>query len=167
MDEDGVGDAPSSVAASDPARHAALAAAVAASFGRRAAAGAQAADSSRSPTGVDPTLLAWQDCHQAHQLRERLWRERQLLAAARHIDRDPHNGDDADDLDEKLAVVEDELLAALFATPAGTIVGVIAKLDALLAVMEPGPGCEDEPGPQLRAAVDDLCRLELDPALRG
>jgi hypothetical protein len=168
MDEDRVGDAPSSVAASDTARHAALAAGVAASFGTRAAEGAEPADSSRSSTRVDPTLLAWQDWHKDHQLRERLWRERQRLdATAEEVDRDPRNDEDADGLDEKRAVVEDELLAALFATPAGTILGVIAKLDALLAVMEPGPDCEDEPWPQIRAVVADLCRLDRDAALRG
>ncbi|WP_175561892.1 hypothetical protein [Kaistia soli] len=44
---------------------------------------------------------------------------------------------DVDRQDERAGVREDALAANLFATPASSILGVMAKLGALLGVMEP------------------------------
>lgn len=147
------------------ARRAVLAAAVEASLGSLPGEGAEAAADSGSGEAIDPALLAWRAWQEVYQLRERLWSERdQLHSASGDAGMLPSNDDDADRLDEDLTAREDALAADLFATPAGTILGVIAKLDALLAVMEPGPDCEDEPWPQIRAVVADLCRLAADGA---
>jgi hypothetical protein len=165
MTQDEVGDAHSS----HETRRAALLAAVAASAGSFSGEGATAVASSDSGRAIDPALLAWQKWDEAHQLRERLWSERQRLDTAVVGDAGilPLSDGDADALDEDLAAREDALAADLFATGAATVLGVIAKLDALLALMESGPECEDEPWPQIRAVLADLCRFDIDAALRG
>ena len=56
------------------------------------------------------------------------------------------------------------LAERLWATPATSITGVIAKLDALLSEGAPSPACQDFPWPQLRAIRADLENLHVVPS---
>uniref|UniRef100_UPI002FE23AFA hypothetical protein n=1 Tax=Sinorhizobium chiapasense TaxID=501572 RepID=UPI002FE23AFA len=63
------------------------------------------------------------------------------------------------------AIAEDEAAAALWSTPAESVAGVAAKLDAILNRGQPSPTSPDEPWSQLRIILADLLRIEatLDP----
>jgi hypothetical protein len=53
----------------------------------------------------------------------------------------------------------------LFATPAGSLAGVAAKLALVLELGQPSPRDREFPWPQLRSALDDLQRLASIPTL--
>lgn len=48
---------------------------------------------------------------------------------------------------------------ALFCLPAATMEGAIAKLEATLVQLQPGPAVAEEPWPQLRSVLSDMRRL--------
>ncbi|MDX3929884.1 MAG: hypothetical protein QHC90_29325 [Shinella sp.] len=54
---------------------------------------------------------------------------------------------------------EQDLMEALMATPAATLAGVAAKLDALLREGEYSEDCTEFPWPQMRSALIDLVRI--------
>lgn len=53
----------------------------------------------------------------------------------------------------------EELLELLSRTPAASLAGVAAKLDAALTEGEPSEGSSEFPWPQIRSARDDLVRI--------
>lgn len=62
---------------------------------------------------------------------------------------------------EELAAADQkqDKLDALMATPAATLAGVAAKLDAILREGESSEDCKEFPWPQLRATIVDLVRI--------
>ena len=62
---------------------------------------------------------------------------------------------------EELAAAdrEQELVESLMATPATTLAGVAAKLDAVLQEGESAEDCTEFPWPELRAVLGDLARM--------
>lgn len=59
----------------------------------------------------------------------------------------------------KAADVEEEIAEALWATPATSLAGVAAKLDAMLRHGEWCEDCDEFPWPQLRGVLGDVARL--------
>ncbi|MDX8525877.1 hypothetical protein RFM68_15295 [Mesorhizobium sp. MSK_1335] len=53
----------------------------------------------------------------------------------------------------------EELLELLSETPAASLAGVVAKLDAVLMEGEPSEGSSEFPWPQIRSALDDLMTI--------
>lgn len=65
--------------------------------------------------------------------------------------------------EEKTFAMREERLNDLFSQPARTVVGVAAKLHAVLAMGEDSPG-DEFPWPQIRAAMTDLLSLGSRPS---
>jgi hypothetical protein len=70
--------------------------------------------------------------------------------------------------EEEAAEHERQLAEALWATPAKSLAGVAAKLDAVLAEGEWCEDCPEFPWPQIRGALADLVRIgRLENAVQG
>ena len=108
----------------------------------------------------DPAAVVWRKWRAAHTEAGRLCRHQQRLEA----DRNSGAGDDSDYAAALRAESEAgehamDLLGALSETPAASLAGVAAKLDAVLSEGEPCGGDAEFPWPQLRSALEDLIRI--------
>lgn len=67
--------------------------------------------------------------------------------------------DDADARQTAACEMKEEISAAMFAQPSGTLIGIAAKLVVILATGEPRRNDPEFPWPQIRSALIDLRRL--------
>ena len=137
-----------------------------------------AISSQSSASNLDPAIVAWNAWYPAHCDAAALCRRQQrletLLARTVGFPRGPdlathqQRWDQADRrmgysvalLAEKAAWQEEARFAEiLFAAPARSFAGAIAKLDALIAIEAPSPTDDEPPWPQLRNIHADLERI--------
>ncbi|MFK0278601.1 hypothetical protein ACIQUG_33380 [Ensifer sp. NPDC090286] len=76
--------------------------------------------------------------------------------------------DDALEDEDRAALAEELAAQALWLTPAPSIAGVAAKLDAIVRRNQPSPDSSDEPWPQIRTVLADLRKIDTsaDPSPR-
>lgn len=72
------------------------------------------------------------------------------------------------EVEDHAALTEELAAQALWLTPAPSIAGVAAKLDAILTRNQPSLTCSDEPWPQMRTVLADLLKIDTsaDPSPR-
>lgn len=120
----------------------------------------------------DPVVAIWHKWQAAHQETQRLCRkqeqlERKLIEMAANIrlqayrDFTDHEFDysAARHAEREMGHQEEHLLKLLSSTPATSIAGVIAKLDAILIEGQPSKNDAEFPWPQIRSVLQDIIRL--------
>jgi hypothetical protein len=121
----------------------------------------------------DPVLTLWVDWAQAHERLVDLCRyqqrlETEMFAMVGPPSASPADWEAADQLlgyskakqaEFDASVVEDGLAAALWEKPAHSLVGITAKLHAVLSKGEPSEDSDEYPWPQLRTVLADMLRL--------
>ncbi|MBD9649996.1 hypothetical protein IB267_16695 [Ensifer sp. ENS09] len=72
------------------------------------------------------------------------------------------------EVEDRAALAEELAAQALWLTPAPSIAGVAAKLDAIVTRNQPSLTCSDEPWPQIRTVLADLLKIDTaaDPSPR-
>ncbi|MFD9900265.1 hypothetical protein [Mesorhizobium sp. NPDC059025] len=108
----------------------------------------------------DPAAVVWRNWRAAHTEVGRLCRHQQRLEA----DRTPGTGGVRDyaaalRAESEAGELAVDLLGVLSETPASSLAGIAAKLDAVLGEGEPSEGDTEFPWPQLRSALEDLIRI--------
>lgn len=108
----------------------------------------------------DPAIVMWCEWQMAHTATDRLCRRQQRLEA----DLKSGGGREADYEAARRAESASgahalDLLEQFSHTPAASLAGVAAKLDAVLAEGQPGEEDEEFPWPQLRSVLEDVVRI--------
>ncbi|KSV60984.1 hypothetical protein N182_38115 [Sinorhizobium sp. GL2] len=124
----------------------------------------------------DPTLAAWHNWRATwDRLTESTVQQQQLetsLFSAGLSSSSDHDGsrayNEALEVEDRAALAEELAAQALWLTPAPSIAGVAAKLDAIVTRNQPSLTCSDEPWPQIRTVLADLLKIDMssDPAPR-
>ncbi|MFE0018339.1 hypothetical protein ACFWXH_26090 [Mesorhizobium sp. NPDC059054] len=108
----------------------------------------------------DPAIVMWCEWRAAHAITEQLCRSQQRLEA------DLRFGGGREE-DYKAALRAESvagaralnLLEQFSETPAASLAGVVAKLDAVLTEGRPGEDDAEFPWPQLRSVLEDIVRI--------
>ncbi|MGF6175449.1 hypothetical protein [Ensifer sp. 4252] len=113
----------------------------------------------------DPAVAAWHRwCNAWQRLSESTANQQRIetklfQAADTPIGRDADYGQ-ALEAEERAAIAEDEAAAALWNTPAKSVAGAAAKLDAILSRGQPSPISPCEPWPQIRVFIAELLGID-------
>ena len=124
-----------------------------------------------------PLLALWREWFAARALAVEASRHQQALETKLFAIADPHARETeaweaaagetghaaALEAEEHAFDAEGALAEELWAMPAGTVTGAIARLHAVLVCGQPSPTYEEFPWPQLRAVLTDLLTHELGP----
>ncbi len=130
---------------------------------------AKAFSPNNSEIALDPTVVVWGKWRAAQDEVDRLCRRQQCLEADHRAGAGGVGDYAAALIAEKTAGEQaTELLKRLSQTPAASLAGVAAKLDAVLGEGQPSEDDEEFPWPQIRSALADIIRIgRLNEPLHG
>ncbi|MBD9627018.1 hypothetical protein IB279_29130 [Ensifer sp. ENS06] len=117
----------------------------------------------------DPAMLLWHEWRIAwHHLSESTLRQQRLERSLFSVVLPPsleqaagaQGYNEALKAEDRASVAEEQAAEALWAVPAMSIAGAVAKLHAIVSKWQPSPTSQEAPWPQLRSAIADFLRID-------